>query len=69
MFQELEEECEPEMLRCPLEKVVLQTKMLNMGEPKSLLALALDPPDLNNIERTILVLKEVNESEKYRQCG
>lgn len=46
------------MLRCPLEKVVLETKMLDMGEPKALLALALDPPNLSDIERTILVLKQ-----------
>ena len=30
-----------------------------MGEPKALLALALSPPNLDDIERTILSLKEV----------
>lgn len=54
----LEEESLPDMLRCPLEKVVLQSKVLSMGEPKAILALALDPPNLSDIERTILVLKE-----------
>lgn len=48
----------PEMVRAPLENVVLNAKMLEMGEPKALLALSLDPPDLSNLERTILLLKE-----------
>ncbi|KAK7866118.1 hypothetical protein R5R35_011634 [Gryllus longicercus] len=48
----------PEILRCPLDRVILQTKLLDMGSPKGLLALCLDPPDLSNIENTILLLKE-----------
>ena len=32
-----------------------------MGEPKALLALALSPPNLDDIERTILSLKEVSD--------
>jgi hypothetical protein len=31
-----------------------------MGEPKALLALSLDPPDLTNLENTVLLLKEVS---------
>ncbi|KAL2743188.1 putative ATP-dependent RNA helicase spindle-E isoform X1 [Vespula maculifrons] len=54
----LREEGNPEMLRAPLENLVLQAKILNMGEPKAILALSLDPPDLSNLERTILLLKE-----------
>lgn len=54
----LAQEGVPEMLRCPLSKTVLHAKLLNMGEPKALLALAMDPPDLSNIESTILLLKE-----------
>lgn len=49
----------PEMLRCPLEHLILQVKVLDLGEPKAILALALEPPNLDNIERTILLLKEV----------
>ncbi|XP_064649764.1 ATP-dependent RNA helicase TDRD9-like [Lineus longissimus] len=49
----------PEMQRCPMEQVVLQAKLLNMGEPKALLALALSPPNLDDLERAVLVLKEV----------
>ncbi|KAK3092629.1 hypothetical protein FSP39_005160 [Pinctada imbricata] len=49
----------PEMQRCPLEKLVLQTKVFDMGEPKALLALALSVPNLADIERTVLLLKEI----------
>jgi ATP-dependent RNA helicase TDRD9 len=42
-----------------LDRVVLQAKKLNIGEPKSILALALEPPNINDIEITILKLKEV----------
>ncbi|XP_068959813.1 ATP-dependent RNA helicase TDRD9 [Petaurus breviceps papuanus] len=49
----------PEMLRCPLGSTVLKVKLLDMGEPRALLATALSPPSLGDIERTILLLKEV----------
>lgn len=49
----------PEMQRCPLDLLVLQTKILDLGEPKAVLALALSPPNLEEIERTILNLKEI----------
>ncbi|CAL1534991.1 unnamed protein product [Lymnaea stagnalis] len=49
----------PEMQRSPLESLILKSKIFNMGEPKALLALALSPPNLDDIERTILSLKEV----------
>lgn len=49
----------PEMLRAPLERVVLFSKKLEIDElPQSILALALDPPDLSNIVATIKNLKE-----------
>ncbi|XP_015591096.1 probable ATP-dependent RNA helicase spindle-E [Cephus cinctus] len=54
----LPEEGAPEMLRAPLEHLVLNAKCLDMGEPKAILALSLDPPDLSNLERTVLILKE-----------
>lgn len=53
------QECPPEIQRCPLERLVLLAKMLEMGPPVEILALAMDPPDLSNIHRTTLVLKEV----------
>ncbi|EPQ01481.1 Putative ATP-dependent RNA helicase TDRD9 [Myotis brandtii] len=49
----------PEMLRCPLGSTILKVKLLDMGEPRALLATALSPPSLGDIERTILLLKEV----------
>ncbi|XP_044735251.1 probable ATP-dependent RNA helicase spindle-E [Chrysoperla carnea] len=50
----------PEMLRCPLDILILLTKRMNLDRsPKEILALALDPPRLDQIERTMLVLKEV----------
>ena len=55
----MQSESIPEIKRAPLENLVLQTKLLDMGEPKAVLALAIDPPDLSNLERTILLLKEV----------
>lgn len=50
----------PEILRSPLERLVLASKLLEITDPpKAILALALDPPDLSNIESTIWKLKEV----------
>ncbi|KAI9579934.1 hypothetical protein GQX74_000722 [Glossina fuscipes] len=49
----------PEMLRCPLENVVLKAKLLDMGPPSEVLALTMAPPDLSAIHNTILTLKEV----------
>ncbi|KAI4485731.1 hypothetical protein M0802_012565 [Mischocyttarus mexicanus] len=54
----LPEEETPEILRAPLENIVLKTKILDMGEPKAILALCLDSPNLTYLERTILRLKE-----------
>ncbi|CAF1670420.1 unnamed protein product [Rotaria magnacalcarata] len=49
----------PALLQESLDRVILQAKKLNIGEPKSILALALEPPNINDIEVTILKLKEV----------
>lgn len=49
----------PALVQESLDRVVLQAKKLNIGEPKSILALALEPPNINDIEVTILKLKEV----------
>ncbi|XP_064600454.1 ATP-dependent RNA helicase TDRD9-like isoform X1 [Liolophura sinensis] len=49
----------PEMQRCPLERLILEVKLLDLGEPKAILALALSPPRLEDIEKTVLFLKEV----------
>ncbi|XP_075723023.1 tudor domain containing 9 protein spindle E isoform X2 [Rhipicephalus microplus] len=50
----------PEMQRCPLELTVLKVKKLGLDEPRAMLGLCLDPPDLGDIERAVLVLKEVS---------
>ncbi|KAM6444997.1 ATP-dependent RNA helicase TDRD9 [Rhynochetos jubatus] len=49
----------PEILCCPLGTTVLKIKKLDMGGPKALLATALSPPSVSDIERTILQLKEL----------
>ncbi|XP_058242140.1 ATP-dependent RNA helicase TDRD9 isoform X1 [Hemibagrus wyckioides] len=49
----------PEMLHSPLANTVLKVKLLDMGDPCSLLSTALTPPNLDDIERTILQLKEI----------
>ncbi|KAJ7352991.1 hypothetical protein OS493_032930 [Desmophyllum pertusum] len=49
----------PEMQRSPLEQLVLQVKLLDIGPPKAVLRLALQPPDSDDIERTVLLLKQV----------
>lgn len=68
----LHEESPPEMLRIPLANVILKTKLLNMGEPKALLALSLDPPNLSNLRNTTLLLKEVgalrDKGQSIQEC-
>uniref|UniRef100_A0AAY4CCJ2 ATP-dependent RNA helicase TDRD9 n=1 Tax=Denticeps clupeoides TaxID=299321 RepID=A0AAY4CCJ2_9TELE len=49
----------PEMLRSPLDRIMLKVKLLQMGEPRSVLSTSLSPPKLSDIERTILQLKEI----------
>ncbi|NWU46058.1 TDRD9 helicase, partial [Hylia prasina] len=44
---------------CPLGATVLKLKKLDIGEPKALLATALSPPSVGDIERTIVRLKEL----------
>ena len=53
------EEYVPEMQRVPLTKVVLDVKLIDMGSPTELLALAMDPPDVLSLQKTILYLKEM----------
>lgn len=52
--------------RSPLDKTILQVKVLDLGEPMAVLALALSPPNLDDIERNILLLKEVTYNLKYQ---
>ncbi|RWS11290.1 putative ATP-dependent RNA helicase TDRD9-like protein, partial [Dinothrombium tinctorium] len=49
----------PELNRTPLESAVLKVKKLDLGPPKELLALCIEPPNLSDIRRAVLRLKEV----------
>lgn len=53
----------PSSQLAPLATIVLKVKLLDMGDPRSLLSTALSPPNIGDIVRTVLQLKEVN---KYR---
>jgi ATP-dependent RNA helicase TDRD9 len=56
---QMRESCVAEMVRSSMETVVLRAKVLDLGPPKAILALALDPPNETDILNTILSLKEV----------
>lgn len=49
----------PELISSPLENVILKAKLLEMGSPHTVLALAMDHPDLDDIAKSILLLKEI----------
>ena len=55
----LEQEHRPEIQRSPLTKVVLDVKQLDMGSPREVLGLAMDPPDLASIAGTVVELQEL----------
>ncbi|NXU44496.1 TDRD9 helicase, partial [Drymodes brunneopygia] len=44
---------------CPLGATILKLKKLDIGEPKALLATALSPPSVGDVERTVVQLKEL----------
>lgn len=69
------ERTEPEILRCPLHRLVLLAKILDMGPPHGILALAMDIPNLTNIKQTVDVLKQagallltVSKYNEDREC-
>ncbi|XP_029973303.1 ATP-dependent RNA helicase TDRD9 [Salarias fasciatus] len=49
----------PEMLLAPLGSIVLKVKLLDMGDPPSLLSAALSPPKYGDIVKSVLQLKEM----------
>ena len=59
LVSRLPEEHVPEIQRIPLTKVVLDIKQLDMGSPKELLELAMDPPTSHNLIKSIFSLKEM----------
>lgn len=64
---EMSKECMSEMLSNPLENMILKTKLLDMGKPEQILALALDKPKLSSILQSVLMLKECGAL--LRTCG
>ncbi|KAI6646686.1 tudor domain containing protein 9 TDRD9, partial [Oopsacas minuta] len=58
-YRECREYTQPEIKRCPLEGVVLQTKVLDIGAPVEVLSMSLEQPEALDIERTVLLLKEI----------
>ncbi|XP_055325146.1 probable ATP-dependent RNA helicase spindle-E isoform X2 [Sitodiplosis mosellana] len=58
-YNVMNENAIPELVSSPLENVILKAKLLEMGPPTSILALAMDRPQLNDIANTILILKEI----------
>ena len=44
---------------------MLKVKLLDIGPPKTVLRLALQPPDSDDIERTVLLLKQVRKTSRY----
>ena len=59
LAEELPKEHMPEIQRVPLTKVVLDVKMLDLGSPKEILALAMDPPRIQSLLRSIVQLQEM----------
>ena len=55
----LPQEHVPEIQRVPLTKVVLDVKMLGLGSPKEILALAMDAPNIQSLLRSIVTLQEM----------
>ncbi|NWY45780.1 TDRD9 helicase, partial [Sylvia atricapilla] len=49
----------PSLQHCPLGAAVLKLKKLDIGDPKALLATALSPPSVADIEHTMIQLKEL----------
>lgn len=55
----MRESDQPALQRCALEKVVLKSKMLDLGmAPHNIIGLAINPPDKTNIENAVILLKE-----------
>lgn len=59
-MNQLPSSSEPEITNNPLEDIILKTKILDMGPPDSILALAMDKPALEDISKTIYRLKAMS---------
>ena len=49
-YKELPNFSTPEIQRCPLERLVLKVKQLNLGEPHAVLGRAIQPPSIEDIK-------------------
>ncbi|KAJ0062697.1 hypothetical protein NL108_004311, partial [Boleophthalmus pectinirostris] len=58
----------PEILVAPLATILLKVKLLDMGDPRSVLSTALLPPNHDNIVRTVLQLKEASKLKMGKTC-
>ena len=59
-YEDRDEYAKPPILREPLHNLVLNVKRLRQpGDPKRVLSLAIQPPKLVDIQRTVVMLKEV----------
>lgn len=64
---EFPEADKPALKRCALEKIVLKTKMLDIGLPPfKILGLAINPPDKTSIDNAIMLLKETRGLHLYK---
>ena len=50
---EIEDFSSPELVRTPLEKLILKIKVWDCGEPDKILGRAIQPPNIRNIEAAI----------------
>ena len=67
-FDLLDEHPEPAILRQPIDKLILRVKQFSDNyKPVETLSLALSPPPHDNIERTILYLKEIGALSLYKK--
>lgn len=62
----------PEMKRIPLERVILKTKLIDSEtyqSPRDFLSRAIDPPKIDSVRNSILVLKELGALQRYDLNG
>jgi ATP-dependent RNA helicase DHX57 len=71
-YQVLPDYSMPEIQRCPLDKLILKIKQLNLGTPKEILGRALQPPDLQDIEcaeKFLIEMGALNKEEQLTWLG
>ena len=71
-YQSLKPHSVPEIQRCPLDKLVLKVKQLNIGSPQTILIRAIQPPNLNEIISSENYLREMgalNEKDELTWLG